>query len=266
MVYIINPLVGDYIYNYFLLNKIYSLFLLVPALITVYYFIKKYSFKTIIIIFLGYLIISFPRMIAHSGPRINSIQILFFALLIGVVLILIKRKILYIFIVIILSLNFINLGIFFHFEKVYHSFYEKRVAELNKIYSDSSYILLTKDPLVLQYHMYYFKSGNYGITNLNIIPIQYWELTFLEFSKIYKKVDIKLEKEKLFLKTNAANMILTVNPSETPKFIFKPDALETKNDKTDRGFSEISFKILPEMKGKKLIYFNGKDWEKVKSN
>jgi len=266
LLYVINPFIGDYVYNFFLLNKIYVLILVVPFILAVYFLINRLSWKIIIITCIGYIIISLPRMIAHSGPRINSIHNLFFILLLGLILLLNRKKIMFYIIGILFVFQLLTSYTFYFYESKYIQLYDKRTTELSNIYDNDTYILVSKDPLVLQYQIMYHRFKRYGYSKLNILPIQYWELTFIEYSRVYKKLDIRVKTEKIILKTQVDNIILTINPSESPKFIFNPKKLETKNDRTDRGFAEISFNVLPEMDGKKLIYFNGNEWETVKDN
>lgn len=261
---VINPYYGDLAYVYFLNNKLIAVFsFLVIVVIVSYLLYKSKNYKLFISIILIYLIISFPRIFAASASRINSIQVLFLIIILFSIIIFNKKKIFIIGLLLLIPLNLITIIQFYNIDKYYTESYNKRINELLSIYTDKSFILVNKDPLVLSCQYYFLKEKDYKYKFLNMAPIIFTQLLNRNYTDEVPRISVLRLNNVITINAMNEFIYMVINPAETPNYYFNPKNLQVSYGISGRGYSKISFELHDEMKNKKLIYHDGVDWRVV---
>lgn len=259
---VINPYYGEMLYNYFVINKWLAFLLAVMFLFAFLLLVVRLKkIKFLLLIFISFLIISFPRIFVHAGSRINSLQALYiFILLLGLIAVY-KEKQFRISIIMCCILNLTTIYKYYSVEKIFTQSYSIRIHQLVSLYNDNSFIITTKDQLTLNYQYNYVIKKQYGNKQLNMAPILFSELSNIEYGKQIPRVSVVLSNNIVSIQTLSDFVFLSINPGEAPDYLFHPTKLKVEKGISGRGYSKISFEMPIEMKNKKLIYHDGVDWK-----
>lgn len=258
---IANPYYGEIFYNYFVLHKelAVALTLTLCSLISIALFKSKKVSQSILIIIV-YLILSFPRMFVASGSRVNSIQVLFFIIVAFTFIILHKEKVAKYVVIISLVLNSFTIFKYYSIDKYYNNTYTQRINKLISIYDENTFMLISKDPLMISCEYYFLMNNEYSYKILKMAPILYSELPSCSYGEDIPKVGAWQKNNFIHIRSLSEYIYLSISKIEVPNYQFNPKNLQTHYGKSGRGYSDIEFEIPAEMKGKKIIYHDGIDW------
>jgi hypothetical protein len=258
---IANPFYGEIFYNYFILHKELAVALtFVLGSLIFFALFKSKKVNSSILVLLVYLILSFPRMFVASGSRVNSIQVLFLIIVVFNFIILHKEKVAQYVVIFFLVLNTLTICKFYFIDKYYNNTYTQRINKLISVYDENTFLLISKDPLMISCQYYYLKNNQYSYKSLKMVPILYSELISVNYAEDIPKVTAWQKNNIITIKALNDFFFLTINPSEVPNYQFNPKNLQVHYGKSGRGYSSIEFEISDEMKGKKIIYHDGVDW------
>lgn len=261
MFIIVNPYYGEIFYNYFLLHKELAIVMAfaIGSLIFFALFKGKKVYPSILVLLI-YLVISFPRMFVASGSRVNSIQVLFFIIVAFAFIILHKEEVAKYVVIVFLVLNSFTIFKDYSIDKYYNSTYTKRINKLISIYDENTFMLISKDPLMISCEYYYLMNNEYSYKIMKMAPLLYSELLSYSYAKNIPRI-IAWQKNN-FISINALSdfVFLSINSGEVMNYQFRLKDLRVNYGKSGRGYSSIEFEIPDEMKGKKIIYHDGIDW------
>jgi hypothetical protein len=161
-------------------------------------------------------------------------------------------------------MNIITILKFNTVEKYYNRFYSQRINKLIDLYDKDTFILVSKDPLMISYQYYFFRNRDYGYQPLNMAPILYSELVNINYPEDKPKLRALRNGNILTLESSNDFTYLSINPTEVPDYKFIPKNLKVVYGISGRGFSKIEFEMPSEMDNKKLIFHDGVEWRIIK--
>lgn len=261
------PMVSQVIYNYFLLNKVVAAVILSLLLIgfTIFFINEKIPIKNIFKAFLFVLIIFYPRIFAVGNIRINGIIVFWLMILLylfltnlGLSVKVIKPIILVI--IIFFSVTFIltakdNLQILTN--------YKRNTSELSQMVGNNKNLLILNDQyaVTLPSEIYYYKNNSFGVdTSFNVLPIFYNRELRNNFT--FNKRMLEIGSEGYIFKIKSLDPLLYLSYF---KDMIKEEGIQILKSipsPSGRGSSYLEIK-LPQNFSNNVIYFNGKDWDKI---
>jgi len=261
---ILNPYYGEILYTYIVIHKTLAITIVFIFFVVLFLLIYKYRvLKNIILLLISYLIISFPRIFVPAGNRVNSIQVIFVLVILFGCLVNYREKLLRF---VLYSLVILNFGTVLRYAKVnneINTINQFRIQKLISLYDYNTFILVLKDPLLINYQYHFVKTKNYSNANLNIAPILFTELIGPNYLNNCPKITSSILNNRITIETLDEYVFLSINPGESPYYYFNPSKLKVEEAISGRGYSKISFEIPDGMKNKKLIYHDGVDWRVV---
>ena len=263
---IIQPVIGELVYNYFLLNKVLALVLLLFLILSGIILMKKSKFwrnrnnKNLLFFILIYIISFYPRLSGWGENRSNTIQLFWLILiLITITSSLIKNTRYRVMILgAIIFINFWNLLFNLENQKNIISINEKKFLVYNNSYKDGDvYLVADPDIFVFPYQLHFLRTNNFGIDE--IINSSIYFRTIILNSGIIKSRTIKCEQDNNVIKVETQNEDLFL--------LYDKEKLESvltlTNSQTGRGYSSIVFAIPLSDSKKIFIYFDGEKWRKI---
>lgn len=264
--YILFPLQGQSVYNFFLLHKSFPVIILFLSVIVTLHFCwksgGKKKIKSLVNSILFMVIIFYPRMSASGQNRINSVQILWLFVIILFAIWYNKRVNLtglFAFLLLfysISSLLFINKE-FLNRQVIPNTEVAKDL--LTKISDNKKYYIVTVPTYCINipYYLYYLKNHDFGkLTNIVISGITANNINYNEIKS--KMVFCSIKNNELHIKALSENICIY----NTTDLSYQ---LESKNG---RGLAEGYYKI-PNyilMNGYRILYHNGMSWENLSAN
>ncbi len=271
IIYLFNPNIGSYLYSFFIVNKSLALVLLCFLILFLFYFIRirkiLINATKLLILILLTAIIFYPRVFAVGGNRLNSIQVLWFYLIISIVLMFRFNKTNVFLVIFLIGLNLTSLIINYKNDlnllKLKKSEIKNLVIQENK-YQKELYVLTCPDITLLSYELYYFKYNNFGKYDLNYSPIQYRSLISCLNGLKTKKIKCILSNKHIFISIILKNIFLIINTKDLnePKSKLIIEELINSDEKRDSTYKLIEVKFLNDfLINHKIIYFSGIKWE-----
>jgi len=266
--YILLPIGGERIYQFFVVHKtiavIGGLAVFAAGLIG---FIRSQRKKDVLWFLLLSLVIFFPRFLAHGGNRVNSIQILWFTIIVFYIVArsLRAKEILFACFLALLALNF---GTSVYCETSYvkaHAFQERTDKELLSLMSGktSDYLIVIADnTYLLDYSVSFVATGQFGVSGIKTAP--FLVNNMLETSTVREgmpDVSCVVRGDEIQLATTTPHAYLSMDKLN-PLFVsFK--ILETKESSVGRGYSYIRCAVSREMTSLQKIFFDGRQWKRL---
>lgn len=264
--YSFNTLLGDYLYNYFLFNKLYALIvLLLLTAGAAYLLYKTDSIKRIIPYLLILIVSAFPRLFVVGGRRLNTIQIFLLLLLVvamwGTYKNRVLRKFVMLFALFWLSLTIITTTADLQREIKINEITKSKIVELNKLIEQNNgvKILVAPDIMLIPYQLYYYNKGEFGKADIDRTSLHYRAISYLLDAEKKNCITAHRKNEYVVVKSTSDTIILDYDKQ------YEDGVISTKPTTAGRmGFSEITLeqnKLNPQ--NKVLIYYNGEEWAPV---
>jgi hypothetical protein len=265
--YSVFPFLADKVYDYFLFNR-YVAVIILFALITVFYIInKKYRFnlKYIFYLLLLFVIVSFPRIMIEGGNRVNSIQIFWLLIIIYTVFSKINPKITYPLLLIYLicmtafSLNSFKL---WQYDISLPDNQTISFISLTEKSKENTIIVTGILSFIIPYQVYYFKYGDFGKENIEVLPVS---LNYLagpvKGDKQVRMIDCDYSKGDLSIRKIDNNAMLSIDPYN----LKYSDIIKNRIKSFVRGydFIKIKFENGYGSKNKNLVYYDGIAWNQI---
>lgn len=267
MLHVVIPVISQYIYNLFLLNKSISITLFaivcIGAIVIVIFY-KKFN-KYIFWITSFSIIVSFPRILAISGDRINTIYLIYFIfalLIISIKLSQISLVKLLIMILIIYTLSFIY-RVELHQEIFKHN--ELDMLQLEEIiaeYPDKQIsIIVGGYTEIIPYEINYRKYNSFSNNEyLKIYPF-YYDLQLVYYNlHYYEKEFIVVKKDGKNVKITSSDPLVYLSINEKRISSMPIEIKELIDGNIGREFQSISFLLKNEDLNSIFVYHNGKEW------
>lgn len=259
--FIFLPLFSQKIYNFFLFQKPFTIFIFITLVTILFLFRKRISLRFLIEIFLFYLIVSFPRMTSAASTRINTIYLLWIVLFLYFILTKIKeKKIIYLLAI------FFFIGSFLRIINVQANLNKENdlIKTLNKFILTNNakhiYIAGYPEPILINEAYYYYLHNKFGsANNITLSPVNFSYSLFEQGLLIPKKEYIYLTRDLTNIKAVSKDPLIHfyINDNSTEEKI-----VDTKMAFSGRGYSEVTYELPKwlDLKKTKLIYFDGKNW------
>ncbi len=267
------PIFNQSVYNFFLLNKPFAIAILGIVLSIVFFFRKRIDFSKLIALIFIIIIISFPRISAPGGQRINTIYIYWAFIILSISFITVNefKKYFLIIAAVILSLyiyKFIQYSDFilqnnkqlYSYDKLNNKFRDSRFATVAAI---SGY-----EGMFINYQYFYFKNGKFGqFYNNSFTSVFINKDLFDKDIYLYNKkiISVKLNNNLITVRSLEKLAYIEFNTTEIVKI--KPLVIISSiPSPTGRGFSEITYELPKnlDLNNTKLIYFDGLEWKVLK--
>lgn len=267
----IQPLVGEWMLSYFIMHKNQALALLIIILLIFIFFYRKYKVdininnKMVISVLLFYLISFYPRLLAASGTRINTVQIFWLIVIIFLISIWIIKLARYksILLSIVILFNLANFVYSINKELRISTITNKRIAMFDKEFQDSEvFIIACPDILLLPYQLFYFRNGIFGKELMYKSSIHFRTIRGEQDAIEENKVRCNLFLDQIEVKSTKLDIYLhfdELNEEENSRITNLIPSL------SGRGYGVINY--IPGLieAHKKLVYFDGKEWIELKS-
>ena len=267
-IHILIPSHAELLYTFFVQNKIYAIVGVLIGIVLSILLLNKFKFKLVnMFIAMAFIIvIFFPRFLAPGSGRINSLQLIWIIIVLGVLIDYFKNGKLKIVIVFILL--FFNLFGTFELINKYQFFNLNRSRQLEKMGNFNGY--RTDVPIIISNMGRSLKSEySFSINKKFSKVIQ--EESFFDYFEYptfsnprglnYSMSFINCERlsDGILIKTTNENSYILPNPSHTKDLII----FEKKLDRSKRGYEEVLFKTNDEilLQNNKAVYFDGFEWK-----
>lgn len=267
VIYILLPISGEKMYQFFVVHKIAAAAAAgIGVLIAVLYFIKSTNKKNILWLLLMSLVVFFPRVLAHGGDRVNSVQVFWFSAVLFYVLARYKeKKILVVAAPLLLCLNFTSSLLCEYDYITSNAAQEKTDHEIISMThgNESGFLILVAgDTYLLDYSTHFLLTGTFGKTGYQTAPFMVNNM--LETSSQSggrESVRCEASGNEVQLTTLQPHAYLSIDNTNPLYGSFK--ILETRGSDVGRGYSFIRAGISQDKSALKKIYFDGKKWEQL---
>ena len=268
LLYILFPPVAEPVYTYFITHKTIAIVVAITAAIMCgALFLRSSHKKTIVQFLLFFIVVFFPRVLAHGGDRVNSIQILWLSILLFYLVARYYNTNKIVFALFIL-LGCINFGTSIERIEGYiqsNRLQEKSDKEIIKMMQGNLrdyLIVVANDAYLLDYTTHFTQSGTFGRNNYAIAPFFVNNMLDaspgrtgapdVESSADSNLVEISLLTPHSYLSIDKQNPLCD-----------KFSILEETESDVGRGYKTIRCSVAPELQGLKKLYFDGQQWKRL---
>jgi hypothetical protein len=267
VIYILIPMGGEKIYQFFVVHKVVAASAAgIGVLLAVVYFIRSANKKNILRLLLMALVIFFPRVLAHGGDRVNSVQVFWFTAALFYVLARYKeKKILIVSATLLLCLN-ITSSLLCEFDYIASNAAQEKtdrdIISMTHGKESGFLILVAGDTYLLDYSTHYLLTGKFGKTGYQTAPFMVNNM--LETSSQTggrESVRCEITNNEMRLITLQPHAYLSIDNTNPLYSSFK--ILETRGSDVGRGYSLIRAAIPQDKSALKKIYFDGKKWARL---
>lgn len=267
VIYIILPIGGEKIYQFFVVHKIAAAAAAgTGVFVAAVYFIRSANKKNILWLLLMALVIFFPRVLAHGGDRVNSVQVFWFSVVLFYILARYReKKILFVLASLLFGINVVTSCMYEYDYIASTARQEKTDREILAMIrgSEKEYLILVAgDTYLLDYSTHYIAAKKFGRTNLQTAPFMVNNM--LESSSQSGSAEvIRCESANNEIRLEAIRPYAYLSIDNTSPLYNAFKIIETKESSVGRGYSYIKAVIPIEKSALKKIYFNGKEWVRL---
>ncbi len=267
VIYILVPVGGERIYQYFIVHKAVAAgATIVAAAIAVWYVLRSSDKKRIFWVVLMALVIFFPRVLAHGGDRVNSVQVFWLSAVLFYVLARFReKKILVILASVLLGVNIIT-SCLYEYDYIISTARQQKtdreILALTQGREKEYLILVAGDTYLLDYSTHFTASKKFGRSGLQTAPFMVNNM--LESSSQKEPVGsvrCEISNRELQLMTLSPHSYLSIDNTNSSYNSFK--ILETRESAVGRGYSFIRTEMPAGKNERKKIYFDGKEWVRL---
>lgn len=258
VLYFLFPYKIDKIYYFFIENHnfAYLVFLLI-IIIFIYLFLKRYNLKYIIYSILLLTVSYFPQAITTNELRNLNIQILLLFFLIFLFLIKQNKKFIIYFILFLNGIYFLSISDNLKQDLKINEYYNysiKLLINYKHLPNENAIVLALHDIRNLPYQYYFLKHNDFGKSDFTYSNIYF----IIRNDKILSD---NLETKIVTL--SKKNNIITYKIIKNLAYLSYYNEQQITNEKlsiSTRGYDQFSYIIPNYLLNKKLIYFDGFEW------
>jgi len=263
--YSVFPFIAEKIYDYFLFHRDVAAIILI-ALITVFIiFNKRYRFdlKYIYYFLLLIVIISFPRITIEGGNRINSIQILWSLIIIFIIFSKINQKtasvLLMIYLILMTAFSIYSFKLWKDDSYLLDNQTTSFISFTEKS-NENTLIVTGILSFTIPYQVYYYKHGDFGKENTEVLPVSFNYLAGpVKSDKKVRMIDCNYYNGDISIWKTCDNAMLSIDP-----YNLKYSGNIKKQIKSSiRGYDFIEIKLESGSINKYLVYYDGVIWNRI---
>ena len=267
IIYILLPVGGETIYQFFVVHK--SVAVVVACTLLMFfaaYYMRSNNKKKILWFLVMSLVVFFPRVLAHGGDRVNSVQVFWLCVMLFYVLArYADKKIIVAGAMLLLGLNVATSIAYEHNYITSNAVGEKSDREFLEITHgrEAGYlILIAGDTYLLDYSTHFLMTNEFGKSDYQVAPFMVNNMLETSSEKNSSgEVRCEIANDELCIFTVLPHAYLSVDFTNPLYDSFK--ILETRESNVGRGFSYIRCVIPQEKYSLQKIYFNGKRWVRM---
>jgi hypothetical protein len=267
IIYVLIPISGEKIYQFFVIHKGVAVVAACAALLLfVVCFMRSMHKKKILWFLVMSLVIFFPRILAHGGDRVNSVQVFWLCAVLFYVLARYRdKKIITAGAMLLLGLNMAASIMYEHDYITSNALGEKTDREFLELTHgrEAAYlILIAGDTYLLDYSTHFLMTNKFGKSQYQAAPFMVNNMLESSSAKnSSEEVRCEIANDELCIFTVLPHAYLSVDFTSPLYNSFK--ILETRESNVGRGYSYIRCVIPQEKISLQKIYFNGKHWERL---
>jgi hypothetical protein len=267
VIYILIPIGGEKTYQFFIVHKGAAVVagVLGFGAAAVCYVRSKHRKKILWFLIMS-LVVFFPRMLAHGGDRVNSVQVFWLCVIVFIILARFhSNKLLLAGFFVLLGLNIVTSALFEYNYIASNQFQEKTDGEINAITRgrESDYlILIAGDTYLLDYSTHFAAVKKFGKTGYKVAPFMVNNM--LETSNNREGIETvrcELCNDEIRISTALPHAYLSVD--KTNPLSGSITILETRDSDVGRGFSYIRCTLPRKESSLQKIYFDGRQWKRL---